>query len=44
MMHNPSFHTKHYREESKEMILQRKIEDKLSTFVFFLNPKHWFKR
>lgn len=45
MMQSPSFrNTKHFQEESAEMILQRKVEEKLLNVVKFLNPKHWFTR
>lgn len=43
-MHNPAFHTKHYIEESSEMKMQRNIEAKFFTLIYFLNPKHWFNR
>jgi len=44
MMQSPSFrNTKHFQEESSEMLLEKKIEAKFFNIIYFLNPKHWIK-
>lgn len=39
MMQNPYFQTDHYRNESAEAKLEKKIEEKISKFINFFKRK-----
>jgi len=44
-MQSPSFrNTKHFQEESHEMIFEKKIENKVKFVVKFFNPLKWLHR
>jgi len=43
MMQSPYFHTDHYKNESKEGILERKIEEKFNNAIYRIKKKLFFK-
>lgn len=43
-MYNPTFHTKHFQEESKTAQIEKKIEDRFFKIIIALNPLYWIKK
>jgi len=44
MMQSPYFQTDHYKYESKEGIIERKIEEKFSNAIYRIKKKIFFKK